>query len=279
MPTFSRLDLNIDQGIAHITLNKPEEFNRLAAEFWSEFPAALNAIDKDASARVVVISAQGKHFCSGVDTDLFEMYTSDLEPGRHNAWRREHVLYLQSAFTALERVRIPVIAAIQGACIGAGVGLISACDMRYCSTDAFFSIEETNAGITCDIGSLQRLPQVMSETNLREWAYTGKRIDAERAKAWQLIGEVYDDPAALLHGVMDIAGEITQKSPLVLHGSKLSMNYNRNHSVEEGLEYIATFNAGIVQAEEVKYALEIRKKKSAAEFDDLAPRFETTLGV
>lgn len=277
--SYSRLKFTIEGGIAHVQLNCPDQYNKLTSEFWHEFPDAIRAIDRDGSARVIVISALGKHFCAGLDTAGFETFETALEPGRYGAWFRENVLHIQSAFTALEQTRIPVIAAVQGACVGGAIGLISACDMRYCCDDAFFSIEETNVGITCDVGSLQRLPHIMSETHIREWVYTGKRIDAAKAQNWGLVGDCFKDQESMLAEVMKIANEISQKSPLVLHGCKLTMNYSREHSVSDGLEYVAMFNAAVLEKSEILQAVDIRQSKKPADFSDLESRIEITKGV
>ncbi len=281
MSDYETLKLQTDDGVAHLVLSRPDQRNSMTEAFWEEFPAALQAIDRDGHTRVVVISAAGKHFCSGMDLGVFASIAGakDIETGRRRANLRERILKFQAALTTIEQIRPPVIAAIQGACIGGGAALASACDMRYCSSDAFFSIEETNIGITCDVGTLQRLRHVLAQTHLREWVYTGARLAADKAAAWGLVGEVFPDQDALLEGVMQIARTIAGKSPLVMHGCKLEMNYDRDHSVREGLENIALWNAAVLQESEVSEAMTARAKQQPGDFPPLTPRVEIKSGV
>ncbi len=281
MTSYTTLSVQINDGIAQLELSRPDEFNSMTEAFWEEFPAALREIDSDGQTRVVVLSSTGKHFCSGMDLGVFASIAGqkNVEYARRRANLRERILQFQAAFSAIEKIRPPVIAAIQGGCIGGGVALASACDMRYCSSDAFFSIEETNIGITCDIGTLQRLRHVLSQSHLREWVYTGARLPAEKAAAWGLVGEVFTDHSTLLEGVMALARTIAEKSPLVIHGCKLGMNYDRDHSISEGLENIALWNAAVLHESEIELAMQARARKQAGEFQPLMPRVEIKTGV
>ena len=281
MTDYTRFTVSIDKGIANVRLSCPDEYNKMTTAFWRELPAVMNDIDRNPEVRVVLLSAEGKHFCAGLDLSSSEEVEAKatLEPGRYSVWLREHILSLQAAINAVENARMPVIAAVQRACIGGGLGLITACDMRYCSEDAFFSIEEINIGIACDIGSLQRLPYQISDTHLREWAYSGRKLPAAEALQWGLVGAVYADQSAMLEAVQGIAAEIASKSPLALQGIKKSLNYSRDHSVADGLDHIATLNGGMLRRDEMINALKNRKAPGSADYGDLEPRIQTTKGL
>lgn len=242
--------LDVSEGIAHICFNRPEQYNSLNATFWREFPQALREIDREGLARVIVISSTGKHFSAGMDLAVFGSgLMADAEPGRRNENLRRMVLQLQDVFTAIETVRMPVLAAIQGGCIGGALDLASACDSRYCTADAFFTVEETKLGMTADLGTLQRLPHVMSSGLVREMAYTGRRLLADEALRSGLVNQIFPDATALLSAVMAIAKEITLRSPLAVSGCKTMLNYSRDHSVADSLSYMATWQSGMFQPE------------------------------
>jgi enoyl-CoA hydratase len=189
---------------------------------------------------------------------------------------RQAALVFQESFNALERARIPVLAAIQGGCIGGGVDLISACDARYCTADAFFCIQEINIGLTADVGTLQRLPRLVPEGIVRELAYTGRRLSAARALQVGLVNEVYATQDALLAGVTQIAREIAEKSPLAVWGSKEMLNYTRDHSIEDGLNYIATWQAGMFFGGDMAEAFAAKQAGRAPQFQNL-PRQRRTI--
>jgi enoyl-CoA hydratase len=193
------------------------------------------------------------------------------EVGRMRANLRMTVRRLQDTFSCLESARVPVIAAIQGGCIGGGVDMVSACDLRYCTDDAFFCIQEINIGITADVGTLQRLPKLIPEGIVRELAYTGRRLPAAQAKAAGLVNEVYPTHDALLAGVMQVAQEIAERSPLAIWGSKAMLNYSRDHSVADSLDYVATWQTGMFQPADLTEAFQARQEKRRPRFDDLLP--------
>jgi len=275
MKEFESLQFSSQNRIGHIELNRPEKMNSMTRAFWRELPDAVRLIEQDPEIRVIVISAQGKHFCSGMDLEVFQTIggKEGVSASRASADLRELILELQDTATALEGVRIPVIAAVQGACIGGALAFLTACDMRYCSSDAFFSVEEINIGMTCDVGTLERLPHIISDSHLREWVFTGNKLHADQAKEWGLVNNVYTDQQEMLDEVMKIASNIASKSPLALHGCKVSMNYNRDHTVAAGLEQIATWNAGMLDRGDILKAIQARKEKTVADFASLeAPR-------
>ncbi len=267
-------ELEIDKGVAHLQLSRPDELNTLCREFWTELPEIVGRLDHEGSARVIVISSTGRHFTAGLDLGLLAGSSVDgeTEVGRARANLRSLVLHLQETFSCFERARMPVIAAIQGGCVGGGVDLITACDMRYCSEDAFFCVQEINIGITADVGTLQRLPKIVPDGVARELAYTGRRMPAARAREIGLVNEVYPSQEAMLVGVMEIAHEIAERSPLAVWGSKEMLNYSRDHSVAESLNFIATWQSGMFQPQDVLEAFQARQEKRAPVFEDLPLR-------
>jgi enoyl-CoA hydratase len=276
---YTCFDLEIRDQIAHIRFNRADKLNSLIPAFWSELPDALHELDAGAKARAVVISSTGKHFTAGMDLAVFtgggnasaQSGQGARELGRQREGLRRRVLELQDSFNVLERIRMPVLAAVQGGCIGGGVDMISACDMRYCTKDAFFCIQELNIGMTADLGTLQRLPHLIPSGMMRELAYTGRRLDARRAKEIGLVNEVYEDQAAMLLGVMQIAGEIAARSPLAVYGSKEMLNYTRDHSVADGLNYMATWQTGMYQPTDMMECFAAKQEKRDPVFEDLAP--------
>ena len=191
---------------------------------------------------------------------------------------RQAVLDIQESFSALERARIPVLVAIQGGCVGGAVDLASACDSRYATEDAFFVIQEINLGMTADVGTFPRLCHLMPQGWVRELAYSGRRLPAQRAKEIGLVNEVFPSQAALLDHVMAVAKDIAEKSPLAVHGSKVMINYARDHSIADGLDYIATWQAGMYNPEtDMREAFVARSEKRTPHFADLMPKRKTSL--
>ncbi|MCW2714711.1 MAG: Enoyl-CoA hydratase [Frankiales bacterium] len=276
--TYTCFDVDIADRVAHVRLSRPDELNSMIPAFWRELPEIVTAISDEASARVIVISSTGKHFSAGMDLAVFGGGGSsslggsaDAEPGRRQARTRSHAMHLQWTFTALERARVPVIAATQGGVIGAGVDLITACDLRYASADAFFCVQEINIGMTADVGTLQRLGKVVPEGFAREMAYTGRRVPAARAFETGLVQQVFPDHESLIAGALDTAREIAAKSPLAIWGTKVSMNFARDHTVDEGLDQIATWQAGMFQPADMAEAFTARAEKREPVFPELLP--------
>ena len=272
---YTCFDVSVRDRIAHLRLNRPEKRNSMIPEFWRELPEIVGGLHDGGDARVIVLSSTGPHFTAGMDLSVFTSNGLDGgthgEVGRMRANLRLTVLRLQESFSCLEKARIPVIAAIQGGCIGGGVDMVSACDLRYCTADAFFCIQEINIGMTADVGTLQRLPRLIPDGVVRELAYTGRRLPAARAKDLGLVNEVYPSQEAMLEGVMQVAGEIAERSPLAIWGSKEMLNYSRDHSVTDSLNYVATWQTGMFQAADLTEALQARQEKRTPRFDDLVP--------
>jgi enoyl-CoA hydratase len=269
-------DLELKDGVAHLRMNRPEAMNTMTPAFWRELPALVNELSDAGEARVIVLSSTGKHFTAGMDLAVFQggnlgLAPRDEEPGRARSRTRQAALTFQESFNALEKARVPVLAAIQGGCVGGGVDMVSACDARYCTADAFFCIQEINLGLTADVGTLQRLPKLIPAGVVRELAYTGRRMPAQRAREVGLVNEVYPTQEAMLAGVLEIAAEIAEKSPLAIWGSKQMLNYARDHSVEDGLDYIATWQAGMFFGTDMAEAFRAKAEKRKPAFQNNPP--------
>lgn len=271
---YSTLDVSISENIAHIQLSRPRELNSMIAAFWTELPAAVRYIDEHALARVIVISSQGKHFSAGMDLSVFQNMGASFvgEPARRAENFRRHVLKLQDAFNALEEVRIPVLVAVQGGVIGGAVDMISACDSRYCTQDAFFCIKETEIGMTADVGTLQRLPHLIPQGLVKELAYTGRNMHSQEAQSCGLVNHVYPDQKSMLEAVMKIAKTIAGHSPMAVAGCKEMINYTYNHNLADSLNYMATWQSGMLQMPDVMEAMSASKEKRQPEYENLLPK-------
>ncbi len=272
--SYTCFNLEISDGIAHLRFSRPDKFNSFIPEFWRELPDAVNDISDNARARVIVLSAEGKHFTAGMDISVFMSGALDAPPENREAASeafRHHVKSLQDTFSALENARQPVLAAIQGGAVGAGVDLATACDCRYASADAFFCVQETAIGMTADVGTFPRLAKVIPEGWARQMAYTAERVPAAKAKEIGLVNEVFDTPEALIDGVMEIAAKIAAHSPLAVTGCKRLINYARDHSTADTLDYIGLWNASMLRTEDIKESYIARSEKRAPQFDDLKP--------
>ncbi|NDV91931.1 crotonase/enoyl-CoA hydratase family protein [Alteromonas sp. 345S023] len=268
---YSTLEIKQQGHIAQVVLNRPDAMNSMTPDFWVEFPAAIRAIDNEGSARVIVISSTGKHFSAGMDLSVFLNMKEDFkgDPSRRAERMRRTVKLLQDSFTALEEARMPVIGAVQGGAIGGAVDLLSACDMRYCTDDAFFTIKETQLGMTADVGTLQRLPKLIPIGLVKELAYTGRNFGAQEAKQLGFVNKVFDNTDAMLEGVMEVAQQIAANSPLAVAGTKTMINYAVDHSVAESLNYMATWQAGMFQMEDVFNAMQAQKTKTIPDYPPL----------
>ncbi len=278
--SYESFVVEIADQVAHIQLSRPEKRNSMAPAFWRELPEIVADIDGNARARAIVISSTGPHFSAGMDLASFgggdAGGASDDEARRarirHGAAFYDSTSHLQRSFSCLEECRIPVLAAIQGGCIGGGVDMVTACDMRYATSDAYFTIFEINIGLTADVGTFPRLVKLIPEGIVRELAYTGRRMSADEAQAVGLVNRVFDDHAAMLDGVFEMAREIAAKPPLAVYGCKRMINYARDHNTADGLDYIAIWNASFLQSAEVREAMLANRQKRPGDFVDLPKR-------
>tara|TARA_B100000524_G_C23615619_1_gene357784 strand:- start:126 stop:989 length:864 start_codon:yes stop_codon:yes gene_type:complete len=265
-----------EEGVGHLILDKGEDLNKMTMNFWYELPRILDEIDKDASLRVLILSSTGKHFCAGMDLKNFGSLGNDAEKKTNvpDKARIGESLYrvakeLQDMLSKLEKLRIPVLAGIQGGCIGGGLDLVTAADMRFASKDAFFCIQEVNIGMAADIGTLQRLPRVIPEGKVRELAYTGRRMPAEEALEAGLVNKVYESHEEMISGLKEMAAVIASKSPLAVYGTKAILNFSRDHTIAEGLEYNALWSGAMLPQEDMAEAMMSNMEKRDPEFQDM----------
>jgi len=265
--------VSLDAGVAHLEMNRPDKANAMTPNFWADLPRIVGALDADPAVRAIVLSGRGKHFSGGMDLQAFQgiMALAQAEPARGAYALRDVISRYQAALPSLELARVPVLAAVQGVCLGGGIDLISACDIRLASVDASFGIEEIHIGMAADVGTLQRLPRLMAPGIVRELAYTGRRFTAAEAQAWGVVNAVHADGPTVVAGALDMARAIALKSPLAIAGIKRSVTYARDHSVADGLDQIATWNAGMLRADDLMRAIQAKMAKGQADFADLLP--------
>ena len=262
-----------DHQIAEIRLNRPTAINAMNTDFWRELPAIISTLDNLGSVRVVILSASGKHFTAGMDLQVFEGMTTEdnIEPARAAEKQRRWIMALQDVFSALETARMPVISAIQGACIGGGVDMICATDIRLCTSNAFFNIKETELGITADIGTLQRILHVMPSGIARELAYTSRNFAADEALKCGFVNNIYDSQEEMLNAAHQLARSMAKHSPMAVNGVKEMLNYSRDHSVADSLNHMATWQGGMLQNQDILEAMTAAKEKRVPSCDDLLP--------
>lgn len=269
--TFQTLALSVNEAVATVTLSRPEALNTMTPEFWDEMITVFGEIDARSDIRCVIIASTGKHFTAGLDLKSFANLAgdSDLDAGRQREKFRRKILRMQESFSAIARCRVPVIAVVQGGCIGGGVDLITACDMRIMTADAYITIQEINIGIVADVGTLQRMPDQLPPAIMRELAYTGRKLGAEEACGYGFINAAVDTHEAALAKAHALALDIAGKSPLAITGIKDVLNYSRDHSIADGLAYVATWNAAMLQGDDPERAIKAVMTKTAATFKDL----------
>ncbi len=271
MEDFAHLTVTVENQCAHIQLNRPDKANALNRALWFEIQKAFAWVDATDTVRVAILSGVGECFCAGIDFELMGALLDEVDAlgaGRKEERLRRLIMDFQAAFSALEACRKPVLAAVHGPCLGAGLDLIAACDVRYASTLASFSLKEVDLGIVADIGSLQRLPYLIGEGQVRELAFTGRDFDATEAQQMGLINQVFESAQELIAGVQTIATTIATKSPLTVRGIKQVMNYNRDHTVASGLNYVATWNAAMLLSEDTQEAVLAAMQKRHPQFKD-----------
>ena len=276
--SYKNFSVAIDDRVAHVVLTRPHKRNSMDPAFWRELPEIIADIDGNARARAIVISSTGPHFSSGMDLAAFGGGSSGSAADdatasiRHGASFYDSTSHLQRAFSCMEECRIPVLAAVQGGCIGGAVDMVTACDMRYATEDAFFTIFEINIGMTADVGTFPRLVKLIPEGIVRELAYTGRRMSAAEAKEVGLVNRVFKDQEAMLEGVLELAREIAAKPPLAVYGCKRMINYARDHTTADGLDYIAIWNASFLQGAEMSEAMLANRQKRSGNFVELPKR-------
>jgi enoyl-CoA hydratase len=260
-----------DDHVAHLVMNRPEALNTMHPTFWRELDDILTQLHREGTARALVISSTGKHFSAGM---ALETFTSAIAMDDQSPEGRAAVFDLlgdmQTTFTKIEALRIPVICAIQGGCIGGAVDMVTAACIRYATTDAFFCIQEINIGMVADVGTLQRLPKLIPLAVVKEMAYTGRRLPAAKALAYGLVNEVFDTPEAMLAAALQCAREIASKPPVAIWGTKQAVTYARDHSVEDSLRQMGWLQGAIWSNQHVREAIVAMKEKRAGQFTPLA---------
>ena len=275
MSKYSCFDVKTKDHICSLVLNRPNELNTMTRDFWVELSDALEEINRDSEVRVVILSSTGKHFCAGMDLSAFSNGVDDIpDDKKPDHARVGEVLYrtakeLQGYISRLEEIRVPVIAAVHGGVIGGALDLITACDMRFASNDAFFCIQEINIGMAADVGTLQRLPKIIPDSKMREMAYTGRRMLADEAKDSGLVGEIYETQDEMLDAVHELAAEIASKSPVAIYGLKAVMNYSRDHNVSDSLDFNALWSGAMLSQADMTEAMTAQMEKRDANFDKM----------
>ena len=275
MSKYSCFDVKTKDHICSLVLNRPNELNTMTRDFWVELGNALEEINRDSEVRVVILSSTGKHFCAGMDLSAFSNGVDDIPNDKKPDHARVgEVLYrtakeLQGYISKLEEIRVPVIAAVHGGVIGGALDLITACDMRFASNDAFFCIQEINIGMAADVGTLQRLPKIIPDSKMREMAYTGRRMLADEAKDAGLVGEIYETQDEMLDAVNKLAAEIASKSPVAIYGLKAVMNYSRDHNVSDSLDFNALWSGAMLSQADMTEAMTAQMEKRDANFDKM----------
>lgn len=250
--------LTLDGALARLHLDRPERSNALSAAFWREFPRTIGELAQRAEVRALILSAEGPNFCAGMDVAAFgHGIPEPCSPSARLSFYHLAVT-LQETFTVLERMRVPVIAVIQGACLGAGLELAAACDLRIVTRDARFRIEEINVGIMADVGALQRLPKMLPDQVMKSMAYLGETLDAEAAYAAGFVRSVHTTVEEALVAAEAVAGRIVEKAPVALAGTKAALSWARDHSVADALEWSARTQSALWSTADIGAALASR---------------------
>ena len=273
---YESFKLEIESNIANIILSRPEQLNSMSRKFWVELPEILEEVNRNSEIRVLIISSTGKHFCAGMDLSAFDNGVANIpKEKRPDNARIGEALYrsakeLQEYISKLEKIRVPVIAAIHGGCIGGAVDLVTACDIRLATTDAFFCIQEINIGMAADVGTLQRLPRIIPDSKMRELAYTGRRMLADEAKESGLVSDVYNSQEEMVNAAKEMANEIAKKSPIAIYGLKALMNYSRDHTITDSLDFNALWSGAMLSQRDMEEAIKAFVEKREATFGKMA---------
>jgi enoyl-CoA hydratase len=270
VPEYETLSIELFANVANIQLNRPDKANAMNLQMWDDLRNSFAWADNEPSVRVVVLSGNGKHFCAGMDLSVFGGLAAGFsgDAGRNSEKMRLMIKKLQNDLSAIELCRKPVLAAVQGAAVGGAIDMLTCCDMRYCTEDTKFAIKEIDIGMTADVGTLQRLPKLIGDGVARELAYTGRNFYSPEALALGFVNRVFTDKETMLQGVLQIASQIASKSPLAIRGTKEMILFTRDHSVADGLNYIATWNAAMLMSPDMQKTLEATLEGKVAEYGD-----------
>jgi enoyl-CoA hydratase len=273
MTDFFRIDEDTATGIAELTLSRPEQMNTMTPAFFPALRDAVQALDDAGRTRVLIVRAEGKHFSAGMALDVFagESPMLDTSTARKRLSFQTSLRRLMACFDALDAARFPIVCAVQGACVGGALDLAAACDLRVCTSEAFFTVQEIHIGMAADLGVLQRLQRLLPQGLARELAYTGDRLGAERALASGFVNAVLPDADALLAHARKLAAAIAAKSPLAIAASKLALNHARDHATSDALQQMTLLQSAVFDVDEMARAIAGWQAKRAAEFEPLGP--------
>ncbi len=269
--SITNYKVNIENKIATVAFNRPEKANSLDIQAWEEMKAVFDDLSENKNVRVIILKGVGKHFCAGMDLETLMSIPSNFDsdcPAQQRTTLRKFIVKIQEIISAIENCRKPVIAAVHGACIGGGLNIITACDMRYCSDDAYFSIKEVDLGLVADIGVLQRMPEIVNPGLMAELAFTGRNFDGKEAAKINLVNASYATQDELMAKVQHLAENIASKSPLVIRGIKEMLLYKRDHSVQDSMQYMASWNAGMLMSEDLTEAMMANMQKRTGKYKD-----------
>lgn len=260
--------------VVQVEMNRPKKLNAMNRAFWRECRECFQRLSTDKDCRVVVLSGAGKIFTAGLDladmSDIGIISNPELDPSRKAFMFRNTIKDYQETFTVIEKCSKPVIAAIHSACVGGGVDMTSACDIRYCTGDAWFQIKEVDIGLAADVGTLQRFPKIVGNDSLvRELCFTARKFYSDEAKQMGFVSRIFQDKEAMMGGALEVASLIASKSPVAVQGTKISLVYSRDHGVQEGLDHVGLWNQGMLQSEDVMKSVMAAMEKKQPTFSKL----------
>jgi Delta3,5-Delta2,4-dienoyl-CoA isomerase len=264
---YEVFEIERNAHVATVWLARPEARNAMGPAFWDELPRVMEELGADENVRAIVIAARGQHFTVGLDLKAMGQGIVDSSSGAGARKRLlDFILKIQRTVTTVARCEKPVIAVAHGYCIGGGIDLLTACDIRYAAADVTFGIRETRMAMVADVGTLQRLPGIIGRGQVAELAFSGDDFGAERAKAMGFVNDVYPDQPSALAAAQGLAARIAANSPLAVTGTKRVLEYCADKSVEDGLTYVATWNAAFVASEDLQEAMTAFLQKRAPSF-------------
>lgn len=264
---YEHIEIEQSERVATLWLSRPEKMNAMSADMWADIPAAMAELDADRNVRVVVLAGRGSAFTAGIDVNMLAgLQPTGASQAESNQWLYHKIKELQLTASCFASSPKPIIAAIHGYCFGAGMDLITACDIRLASDDSLFSIRETRMGLVADIGTLERLPGIVGAGHTAELAYTGKDISASRAREIGLVNDVYEDQSATLIAARALADEIATMSPLVAKGVKAVLAANDGRTTEEALDFVAQWNASYLFSNDLVEAMNAFLEKRDPDF-------------
>ena len=252
---YECFELSAAAGVAHLRMSRPERRNAMTAAFWTELPAIVRGLEVERKTRALVLSSSGPHFCAGLDVSMFGSGALGTESVAARKQFKSKLEELQASLGSLAEAPFPVIAAIQGGCIGGGVDMATACCLRYATRDAYFVIQEINLGMMADVGTFNRMPKQLPEAVVRELGYTGERLTAERAERLGFVNGLFDTQEQLLAGALEVGRRIAAKAPVAIAATKQMISYTRDHSVAQSFEHLNALQPAIFDIEEIKRAL------------------------